>query len=182
MAFKNQETQVVTEGVGEPAKPGVIRPELNVEKWPGAWAPGHAGVSTTRILRREETLPDGAKRSQEVHVPFVSGVGTLTTDDKKTYYALVKVWEDRGRQAESLTPLSVYELAKIRRLAWSGRTHQELVASLFRLRDVPIRFVDAFVTKDGQGSTRRITQTVNLLNTLILRERSNRRAAASTGS
>ena len=177
MALENSdrtEPRAREEEERERVKPEVVRPELNVEKWPAAWAPSHARVTTTRVLRREERLPDGTVRRQEVQIPHVSGLGTLNTDDKKTWYSLVKVWEDAGRPTDRLTTLSVYEIAKLRRVRWSGRAHQELVRSLFRIRDIPFRFIDSFTIpgeQGEQGTARRVTQTINLLTDLILLER-----------
>src|SRR5919109_3914829 len=76
-----------------------IRPDLNLEKW-SIWQPSKSKTKPReRIIRREIVLPDGREVSAEVEVGFTNK-GVLTTEDQKTFYALIKIWEDKGRPTE----------------------------------------------------------------------------------
>src|SRR5258707_5151451 len=70
-----------------------IRPELNIEKWPAIGSPAYShNLPVARTLEREHTIADGTRVRARVEVGF-SHLGELTTEDQKTYYALVKQWE-----------------------------------------------------------------------------------------
>src|SRR5215471_16252794 len=76
-----------------------IRPDLNLEKW-SIWQPSKSKTKPrARIFRREIVLPDGRKVSAEVEVGFTQK-GMLTTEDQKTFYALIKIWEEKGKPTE----------------------------------------------------------------------------------
>jgi hypothetical protein len=89
-----------------------IRPELNLEKWVSMWSPARSNRNPKeKVIRRETVLPDGSKAWAEVEVGFTNR-GELTTEDQKTYYALVKHWEDNRRPVGN-TLFSLRQLAKI---------------------------------------------------------------------
>src|SRR5215813_9690030 len=69
-----------------------IRPELNLEKW-SIFAPAHSKTKRARTLTRSTTLPDGTVRTSKVSIDATERLGTLTTEEQKTYYALIKIWE-----------------------------------------------------------------------------------------
>jgi hypothetical protein len=71
-----------------------IRAELNIEKW-SIWQPAKSKTPPkAKVFEREITLPDGSRAKARVEiVPSVKGA--LTTEDQKTYYALIKLWEGR---------------------------------------------------------------------------------------
>src|SRR5690554_952348 len=73
-----------------------IRPELNLEKW-SIWQPAKSqNALKTKIIEREITLADGSRVNATVRVAPTTE-GALTTEDQKTYYALVKCWEENDR-------------------------------------------------------------------------------------
>src|SRR5262249_25480532 len=59
--------------------------------------------------------------------------GNLTTEDQRVYYALVRIWEERGRP-ETFTPVSLRLIAKVLRRKWNAETGASIRASLTRLR------------------------------------------------
>src|SRR5205085_7106651 len=72
-----------------------IRPELNLEKWP-VWQPSKSkNAPRARTIRREVALADGSKVTAKVKIGFTDE-GALTTEDQKTYYALIQHWEEHG--------------------------------------------------------------------------------------
>ena len=129
--------------------PERIRPELNLEKW-AIWQPAHSRNKETRTFTRIVKGEDGNERIQQVTVHYVDKVGTLTTEDQKTYYALVKHWEDEGRSAE-WTFFSLRQLAKLLNKKWGTNVIDSLTQSLTRLRTIGIVWADAYY--DGKTET-----------------------------
>jgi hypothetical protein len=113
-----------------------IRPELNLEKWVSIWSPARSNRNPKeKVIQREIMLPDGSKGWAEVEVGFTNR-GELTTEDQKTYYALVKHWEDNRRSVGN-TFFSLRQLAKILQRRWGTNVIQSLTNSLIRLRVTP---------------------------------------------
>src|SRR5262245_49541842 len=66
--------------------------ERNLEKWPSIWRPARAHTKLeTRYIEREIESPSGKRVTAKVKVGFTDE-GDLTTEDQKTYYALIKQW------------------------------------------------------------------------------------------
>jgi|GEM_PF-3578234 len=124
-----------------PADP--IRAELNIEKWPALWRPAHSPrTATVRVLEREQTLKDGTHLRARVEVGF-SHLGELTTEDQKTYYALVKHWEEGGRSAQQ-TFFSIRALARSLCKRWGTNVITSITDSLRRLRATPVSWENAY--------------------------------------
>ena len=68
------------------------------------------------MLEREHALKGGGRVRARVEVGF-SHLGELTTEDQRTYYALVKQWEVSGRSPQQ-TFFSVRGLAKFLHKRW----------------------------------------------------------------
>ena len=141
--------------------PERIRPELNIEKWPAMWAPTHSPKSpVARTLNREHTIADGTRVRARVEVGF-SHFGELTTDDQKTYYALVKQWEASGRSPQQ-TFFSIRGLARYLHKKWGTNVITAVTASLRRLRATPITWENAYV----DGSRRQTLEEIDTFNIL----------------
>lgn len=119
-----------------------IRPDLNLEKWT-LWQPaksrGNLGV---RVIRREVKLSCGQNMTAEVEIGFTNK-GVLTTEDQKTFYSLIKVWEESG-QSEAQTYYSLRRLATILGKKWGTNVIDATTASLVRLRVTPITWRYAY--------------------------------------
>lgn len=133
-----------------------IRPELNLEKWP-IWQPAKSkNRPAERIIEREISLPGGNKLSARVEIGFTNR-GDLTTEDQRTYYALVKQWEESGRP-EQYTFFSLRHLAKRLRKKWGSNVITALTESLIRLRTTPFIWRNSYY----DGTTR---ETIKVLDT-----------------
>lgn len=142
-----------------PADP--IRAELNIEKWPAIWRPAHSPkTAALRILEREQTLKDGTHLRARVEVGF-SHLGELTTEDQKTYYALVKHWEEGGRSAQQ-TFFSMRALARSLRKRWGTNVITSITDSLRRLRATPVSWENAYFDS-GHHETLEEIDTFNVL-------------------
>ena len=133
-----QQTSHTIPAPQQPTKTSVekIRPDLNLEKW-SIWQPSKSKTKPReRIFRREIVLPDGKQVSAEVEVGFTNK-GVLTTEDQKTFYALVKIWEDKGKTTEQ-TFYSSRSLARVLKKGWGTNVIESTDQSLLRLRITPI--------------------------------------------
>src|SRR5438477_10520281 len=71
-----------------------IRSELNIEKWPAIWQPAKSkNKPALRTMQRELRSADGGRMLSRVEVGFTQ-LGTLTTEEQKLLYVLIKLWED----------------------------------------------------------------------------------------
>lgn len=140
-----------------------IRPELNLEKW-SIWQPSHSGNKKTRILKRVSITQDGKSVTSEVTIGYVDRIGTLTTDDQKVYYTLIKIWENAGKPTGPFF-FSLRKIAKLLRLKWGTRTIDFLTKSLTRLRAIPLIWVNSYYDGNKKG-TIEILDTFNILSDL----------------
>jgi len=138
---RNENTQHNSHAIAAPQQPTKtsvekIRPDLNLEKW-SIWQPSKSKTKPrARIFRREIVLPDGRKVSAEVEVGFTQK-GMLTTEDQKTFYALIKIWEEKGKPTEQ-TFYSSRGLARILKKGWGTNVIESTDQSLLRLRMTPL--------------------------------------------
>src|SRR5512135_287744 len=145
-----------------------IRPELNIEKW-SFWQPANSRAALrARVIEREIPLDTDKTFVARLQMsPTVEG--TLTTEDQRVYYALVKLWQEKG-QSVSFTPFSLQRLAKILGKRWGKKTRQLLVASLRRLRGTLFVWEKAYI--DGSnGSRLGLLDTFNILSELKIARR-----------
>jgi hypothetical protein len=105
-------------------------------------------------------LPDGSKAWAEVEVGFTNR-GELTTEDQKTYYALVKHWEDNRRPVGN-TFFSLRHLAKILQRRWGTNVIQSLTHSLIRLRVTPFVWRNSYYDA-STGQTMSVLDPFNIL-------------------
>ncbi len=109
-----------------------IRAELNLEQW-SIWLPSNSNrEAKPRVLRREIVTPTGDKIIAEVEIA-TSRRGTLTTEDQKTYYALVE-HHQKNRRPDNVAYFSLRGLSKSLSKKWGSRTIETLTDSLTRLR------------------------------------------------
>jgi hypothetical protein len=121
----------------------IIRPELNLEKWP-LWVPAKSKTKKleTRVFKREFSAPDGSKITAIVEMnPTTRGL--LTTEDRKTYYGLVKIWEEKGRSTKEVF-LSLRHLAAVLKKKWGTNVIETLTESLLRLRATPFIWKNSY--------------------------------------
>lgn len=119
-----------------------IRSDLNLEKW-SIWQPSKSKTKPKeRVLRREILLPDGSRAVAEVEVGFTNK-GALTTEDQKTFYALIKIWEDKGRPQEQ-TFYSSRSLARVLHKGWGTNVIESNSQSLMRLRITPFIWKNSY--------------------------------------
>jgi len=146
----------------------LIRPELNLEKWT-IWQPAKSKLAPNeRVLRREINLPNGNRVTAEVEVGFTNK-GALTTEDQRTYYALIQQWEERGRLSQQV-PFSIRHLAQRLKKRWGTNVINSITESLVRLRTVPFIWRNSY-HDSSTGETIKILDTFNILSELKIVQR-----------
>ena len=157
-----------------------IRPELNIEKWAGLWSPSHSPTTAkVRTLEREYTAKDGTRLRAKVEIGF-SHLGGLTTEDQKTYYALVKQWELSGRSPTQIF-FSIRGLARMLHKKWGTNVIDATTASLRRLRATPITWENAYFDT-GKRETLEQIDMLNILSELkIVRRKVDGRVTKEAG-
>jgi hypothetical protein len=141
----------------EDRKPEKIRAERNLEKWPAIWQPAKAHTKLeARYFERDLTLADGKQVRAKVKVGFTDE-GMLTTEDQKTYYALVKHWHD-SEGGDEVTPFSIRKLAKIlHKNGWGTNVIESITESLSRLRVTPFTWTNSYV----DGSNKEVLEEID---------------------
>src|SRR5260221_8494864 len=128
-----------------------IRSELNIEKWPAIWHPSKSkNKPALRTMQRELTGDDGSRIVSRVEVGY-SQLGTLTTEEQKLLYVLIKLWEDADKP-DAQVFFSTRSLARmLKKKGWGSNVITAITKSLRKLRTIPIEWVNSYFdqTKDG---------------------------------
>ncbi len=145
-----------------------IRPDLNLEKW-SIWQPSKSHNKKTRTLRREFVGESGGVMTSAVTIGYIDSIGTVTTEDQKTCYALIKIWEDKGRSSEH-TSFSLRKLSKVKNKGWGANVIDSESRSLTRLRAVPLILNNAYYDSTTK-ETIEVLDTFNILSELKIIKR-----------
>ena len=137
-----------------------IRPELNLEKW-SIWQPAKSKTQPqARVIEREITSAGGDKITGKLKVGYTDQ-GPLTTEDQKTYYALVKQWEDRGRP-DDYTSFSLRGISRLLKKRWGTNVIDSLTESLMRLRGTLLVWENSYFDSTTK-ETAELIDTFNIL-------------------
>lgn len=121
----------------------IVRPELNLEKWFAIWTPAQSrGKAKLRILEKKKIGEDGSFTLQKVTIDPSLQYGNLTTEDQKTWYALLYLWEKAGKPQTLI--FSLRELARVLNKSWSINTYESLKKSLMRLRISTFSWINSY--------------------------------------
>jgi len=140
--------------IAEKQKPEKIRVELNVEKWPALWRPAKSkGAPSVRTLQREFATKDGLRGTSKLEVGFTQ-YGTITTEDQKMFYALIRQWEESGKPADRPVYFSDRLLSRLlHKKGWGSNVIEAITSSLRRLRTTPLRWINSYHRNDGSGKS-----------------------------
>ena len=121
-----------------------ISAERNIEKWPAIWQTAKAHTNPeARHFEREIELADGRRVKSKVKVGFTDD-GVLTTEDQRTYYALIKQWQDNGHADEQVA-FSIRKLARLlQRKGWGSNVIDSITHSLRKLRVTPFTWTNSY--------------------------------------
>ena len=136
--------------VGRPGAVEKIRSELNIEKWPAIWQPSKSkNRPALRTMEREISL-DGTRIKSRVEVGYTQ-LGTLSTEEQKLLYVLIKLWEDEGKP-EAQVFFSTRGLARmLKKKGWGTNVIEATTKSLRKLRTVPIEWINSYRDQTDSG-------------------------------
>ena len=140
--------------IAEKQKPEKIRVELNVEKWPALWRPAKSkGAPSVRTLERDFSTKEGIRGTSKLEVGFTQ-YGTITTEDQKMFYALIRQWEESGKPADRPVYFSDRLLSRLlHKKGWGTNVIEAITSSLRRLRTTPLRWINSYHRNDGSGKS-----------------------------
>lgn len=117
----------------------IVRPELNLEKWPGIWQPARSNSKLNEIVLERRAFDGGISK---VEITANSKYGAMTTETQKVMYALFKISEIQGH------PRRIYfssrKIAKILNKKWSVITAEIIETGLYQLRSTFFVLKDVF--------------------------------------
>ena len=82
-------------------------------------------------MEREVNFPDGSRGVSKLEVGFTQ-FGTVTTEDQRMFYALIKQWEDSGKPRTQVF-FSDRLLARLLKKSWGTNVIDAITGSLSRL-------------------------------------------------
>jgi hypothetical protein len=124
-----------------------IRAELNIERWPAMWQPSKSKTkAAVRTMERDVNMADGSRGTSKLEVGFTQ-FGTVTTEDQRMFYALIKQWEDSGKPG-SVVFFSDRLLARLLKKSWGTNVIEAITGSLRRLRLTPFRWIRSYRRSD----------------------------------
>jgi Initiator Replication protein len=129
-----------------------IRSELNIEKWPAIWQPAKSkNKPALRVMEREVPAADGSRVVSRVEVGYTQ-LGTLSTEEQKMLYVLIKLWEETGKP-DTQVFFSTRELARmLKKKGWGTNVIQAITKSLRKLRTIPIEWINSYYDQTKQGA------------------------------
>jgi hypothetical protein len=102
-----------------------------------------------RTLERDIELPDGTRGVAKLEVGFTQ-FGTITTEDQKMFYALIRHWEENGKPADRPVYFSDRLISRLlKKKGWGTNVIVALTSSLRRLRTTPLRWIKSYHRKDN---------------------------------
>jgi hypothetical protein len=129
-----------------------IRSELNVEKWPAIWQPAKSkNKPALRVMERQVTAADGNRVVSRVEVGYTQ-LGTLTTEEQKTLYVLIKLWEDSGKPDAQVFFSSRGLARMLKKKGWGTNVIHAITKSLRKLRTIPIEWINSYYDATKQGA------------------------------
>lgn len=144
----------------------LIRSELNLERWPGIW---QAANKTTefneiRTIERKIKLNNKEILAKVTIVPDLQ-FGTLNTEDQKTLYALLSIWEKKGRPDK--IHFTIRGILKALDRQYGKIAREGIINSLKRLKAVDITWENSFFDKT-QNKTIKQLAMFNIISFLSL--------------
>lgn len=148
-----------------------IRSELNIEKWPAIWQPAKSkNKPSLRVMERETTAPDGNRIVSRVEIGYTH-LGTLTTEEQKMLYVLIKLWEDNGKPDKQVFFSSRGLARMLKKKGWGTNVIDAITKSLRKLRTIPIEWINSYYDQTRQGASVVDRRPLTLLGDLRVIER-----------
>jgi hypothetical protein len=148
-----------------------IRSELNVEKWPAIWQPAKSkNKPALRVMERESFAADGGRVVSRVEVGYTQ-LGTLSTEEQKMLYVLIKLWEENGKPDTQVFFSSRGLARMLKKKGWGTNVIHAITKSLRKLRTIPIEWINSYYDQTKQGAVVVDRRPFTLLGELRIVER-----------
>jgi len=148
-----------------------IRSELNIEKWPAIWQPAKSkNKPSVRVMEREVTTTGGNRMVSRVEVGYTQ-LGTLTTEEQKMLYVLIRLWEESGKPDTQVFFSSRGLARMLKKKGWGTNVIQAVTKSLRKLRTIPIEWINSYYDQTKQGAVMVDRRPFTLLGELRVVER-----------
>lgn len=143
----------------------VIRPELNLEKWPAIWQPVHSRNKLSEmVIERAFDHSTTAK----VEITANSKYGPLTTETQKVWYGLIKLWEETGRSKRLY--FSRRKIAKALGGKWGSNVKKLIENALYQLRATLFIWANAYYDSTTKKTIRELNTFTVLSDLKIIEE------------
>jgi hypothetical protein len=147
-----------------------IRSELNIEKWPAIWQPAKSKNKPALRTMEREITKDGNRIVSRVEVGYTQ-LGTLSTEEQKMLYVLIKLWEEGGKP-DTQVFFSTRGLARmLKKKGWGTNVIYAITKSLRKLRTVPIEWINSYYDQSKLGAVVVDRRPLTLLGDLRVIER-----------
>lgn len=120
----------------------IVRNDLNIEKSPIFVLSRSKGEMKVREIEWQRKISKDETILSKIRISPSLDHGSLNTEDQKVLYALIKLWEGKGRP--EILYFSLNELAKALEKSWSVKTYNSLRESLLRLRFTAFVWIKAY--------------------------------------
>lgn len=142
----------------------LIRSELNLERWPSIWQLSKGTpVLDDRTLVKQISVPNGSQLVARVELSADKVLGNLTTEDQKTLYGLIYLWESQGKPR--VLTFAIRQLLKVLGKPYGSNSRKAIRESLARLKKVNITWENSFYDKNQRNTLSKIS-LFNILSTL----------------
>jgi hypothetical protein len=129
-----------------------IRSELNIEKWPAIWQPAKSkNKPALRVMERELPTSDGNRVLSRVEIGYTH-LGTLTTEEQKMFYVLIRLWEEAGKPDKQVFFSSRALARLLKKKGWGTNVITAITKSLRKLRHVPIEWINSYYDRSKPGA------------------------------
>jgi hypothetical protein len=167
----NQSTKAKEASVAKLTRIEKIRSELNIEKWPAIWQPAKSkNKLALRVMERETKSSDNGRVISRVEVGYTQ-LGTLSTEEQKMLYILIKLWEDAGKPDTQVFFSSRGLARMLKKNGWGTNVIQAITKSLRQLRTIPIEWINSYYDKTKLGAVVVDRRPFTLLGDLRIVER-----------
>lgn len=120
----------------------IVRNDLNIEKSPIFVLSRSKKEMKVREIEWQRKISKDETILSKIRISPSLDHGSLNTEDQKVLYALIKLWEGKGRP--EILYFSLNELAKALEKSWSVKTYNSLRESLLRLRFTAFVWIKAY--------------------------------------
>src|SRR5207253_2606054 len=97
------------------------------------------------------TTEDGNRIVSRVEVGYTH-LGTLTTEEQKTLYVLIQLWEQNGKPDTQVFFSSRALARMLKKKGWGTNVIESVTKSLRKLRTIPTEWINSYYDQTQKGA------------------------------